>query len=299
MILSFAQNNIETSFEAGFVPHLLTASNITVNFTQHPRVLHNHIDRLELLYVRTGSGIYVVDDEAFQIKPGNIIVTNPGVLHDEMPEYNRHLSMLAIGVDNVRIKGLPENHLIPNNIKPILKTDKHMILIDSIFQAIYDSLTFESKSSQENNIYLTQALLSLVYHAFMEKGTPKEYLNKKKDSSALLHDIKKYIDDNYYEQLSLQSISDKFYISQSYLSHLFKKKLKMSPMHYIARRRIGEAQSLLVLSKTSITDIATSVGFDNLSHFNVQFKKMVGLSPLAYRKKYLLPDLENDEIYTD
>lgn len=298
MILSFAQNNIETSFEKGCTPRLLTASNITVKFTQHPRILHNHIDRLELLYVRTGSGMYIVGDESFEIKPGCIIVTNPGVLHDEMPEYNRHLSMLSIGVDNVKLKGLPENHLIPSNIKPVLKMDKHMVLIDSMFQAIFDSLTFESEnvSSQENNIYLTQALLSLVRHAFMEKGTPEPYLYKKNDSTALLHDIKKYIDENYFEPLSLQSISDRFYISQSYLSHLFKKKLNLTPMHYIARRRIGEAQSLLVLSKTSITDIATSVGFDNLSHFNVQFKKMVGLSPLAYRKKYLLPDPETDEM---
>ncbi len=66
-------------------------------------------------------------------------------------------------------------------------------------------------------------------------------------------------------------------------------------MHYIVRRRIGEAQLLLVFTKKSITEIASEVGFDNLSHFNVQFKKYVGLSPLAYRKRNILPDPDEEE----
>ncbi len=294
MILSFAKNTVSTSFEKGCIPRLLTASNITVGFSQHPRILHNHDDRMELLYIRTGSGSYIVGDECYDIRPGNIIVCNPGILHDELPEHNRHLSMLSLAVTDLKIKGLPKNHLIPDTIKPILKMDKSMVLMDAIFQSIFDSLAFGSESSQETNIYLTQALLSLVLHAFEEYGNPVPPLapGEKPD---LLHEIKRYIDQNYMEKLSIPQISEKFYISQSHMSHLFKKKLGFSPMQYIARRRIGEAQSMLVLSTRSITEIATEVGFDNLSHFNVQFKKYVGLSPLTYRKKYILPDPENDE----
>ena len=294
MILSFAKNTVSTSFEKGCIPRLLPASNITVGFSQHPRILHNHDDRMELLYIRTGSGSYIVGDECYDIRPGNIIVCNPGILHDELPEHNRHLSMLSLAVTDLKIKGLPKNHLIPDTIKPILKMDKSMVLMDAIFQSIFDSLAFGSESSQETNIYLTQALLSLVLHAFEEYGNPVPPLapGEKPD---LLHEIKRYIDQNYMEKLSIPQISEKFYISQSHLSHLFKKKLGFSPMQYIARRRIGEAQSMLVLSTRSITEIATEVGFDNLSHFNVQFKKYVGLSPLTYRKKYILPDPENDE----
>ncbi|MGI6007635.1 MAG: AraC family transcriptional regulator, partial [Ruminococcus sp.] len=295
MILSFAKKNIPISFEEGYTPRLLTASNITVGFSQHPRILHNHDDRLELLFIRTGSGSYIVGDECFDIKPGNIIVCNPGVLHDELPEHNRHLSMLSLAVTNLKIKDLPKNHLIPDTVKPILRMDKSMVLMESIFQSIFDSLTFGSESSQETNIYLTQALLSLVLHAFEEYGRPAQNHFDSKDGSSLLHDIKQYIDENYAEKLSIPQISEKFFISQSYLSHLFKKKLGFSPMQYIARRRIGEAQSMLVLSDKSVTDIAIEVGFDNLSHFNVQFKKYVGLSPMTYRKKYILPDPENDE----
>ena len=296
MILSFARKDIPTAFEEGCTPRLLTASNITVGFSQHPRILHNHTDRLELLYIRTGSGSYIVGDECYDIRPGNMIVCNCGILHDELPERNRQLSMLSLGVTDLHIKGLPENHLIPDTMEPVLKMDKSMVLMDAIFQSIFDSLAFGSEASQETNIYLTQALLSLVLHAFEEHGRPFMH-SELQGSSDLLHEIKKYIHEQYMEKLSIPQISEKFYISQSYLAHLFKRKLGFSPMQYIARRRIGEAQSLLVLSRQSITDIAMEVGFDNLSHFNVQFKKYVGLSPLTYRKKYILPAPEYDEAF--
>ncbi len=294
MILSFAKDSVPVSFEEGTTPRLLTASNITHASSQYARVLHSHNDRLELLLVRTGSGYYIVDDEKFEIKAGNIVVCNEGSLHDEIPEYNRQLSMISIAIDDVYIKGLPKNHLIPDTMKPVLKVGKDFVLMDSMFQSIYESLAFGKEEAQETCIYLTQALLSLVLHSFEEFGVTSPVMPKK-NSSALLQDIKKYIDDNFSEDLSLPKISEQFFISQSYLSHLFKRKLGYSPMHYIVRRRIGESQLLLVFTKKSITEIASEVGFDNLSHFNVQFKKYVGLSPLAYRKRNILPDPDADE----
>ncbi|UWP58561.1 AraC family transcriptional regulator [Ruminococcus gauvreauii] len=292
MIQCFAKNSFTPSFKDGKMPRLLSASHITIGFSQHSRILHNHKDRLELLFIRTGSGSYVVDDEYYDVKAGNIIICNAGVLHDEVPQYNRELSMLSIAIDNLQLEGLPENHLISADIKPVLKVEKHFVLMDAIFQTIFDSVAFDSEEQQETNQYLTQALLSLLIHAFKQYGQPNTEHSKE---DPLLKDIKQYIDENYSEDLTLQKISDQFFISPSYLSHLFKRKLGYSPIHYIVRRRIGEAQSLLIMSQKSITEIASMVGFDNLSHFNVQFKKYVGLSPLSYRKKYTLRD-PSDEL---
>lgn len=289
MIQCFAKDTFASSFQKGTTPRLLSASYITVGFSQHSRILHKHPDFLELLFIRSGSGYYIVDNERYEIKPGNLIITNADVLHDEVPQHSHNLAMLSIAIDHVHVNGLPENHLIPSDIQPIIKTEKRFVLIDAIFQEIFDSLAFEDGQHQETNQYLTQALLSLIIHAFQKEGQP---CVKQEKQDPLLQDILHYIDENYSEDLSLQSISGKFFISPSHLSHLFKKKLGYSPIQYIGRRRIGEAQSLLIMTPKSITSIATSVGFENVSHFNVQFKKYVGLSPLAYRKKYTLPDTD-------
>ncbi len=289
MIQCFSNSEFKSSFKEGTVPHLLSASYITIGFSQHSRILHKHKDRFELLFIRSGSGSYIVDNEIYEVKAGNLIVCNADVLHDEVPKYNHELSMLSIAIDHLQLEGLPENHLIPDNIIPVLKVEKHLVLIDAIFQSLFDSLAFEGEDHNEANQYLVEALLAILIQAFRDHGQKNpEYENK----DPLLTDIQRFIDDNYYEDLSLQKISEHFFISPSYLSHLFKDKMGYSPMHYILRRRIGEAQSLLIMSSKSITDIASEVGFDNLSHFNVQFKKYVGLSPMSYRKKYTLPDSE-------
>lgn len=290
MIQCFAKNSFTSSFEEGTSPHLMSASYITIDFSQHARILHKHPDRLELLFIRSGSGHYIVDNTQYEIKAGNLIVTNAGVLHDEVPEHNRGLAMLSIAVDGVHVKGLPENHLIPSDIEPILKTEKRFVLIDAIFQELFDSLAFEEEQQRETNHYLTVSLLTMLINSFQRYG--KINTDRIKENP-LLREIQHYIDENYMEDLSLQGISEKFFISPSHLSHLFKKSLGYSPIHYIVRRRIGEAQSLLIMTPKPITLIATMVGFDNVSHFNVQFKKYVGLSPMAYRKKYMLPDSED------
>ncbi|MFV0529463.1 MAG: AraC family transcriptional regulator [Lachnospiraceae bacterium] len=290
MILSFANKEFSPSFKDGRCPTLLTASNINVNFTQHPRILHNHDDRLELLFIRSGAGCYIVDDTHYDLAPGTMVVCNSGVLHDEVPQFNRELSMFSIAIANVFIQDLPENHLLPAGISPVLNLNDSFTLLDTIFEYIFESLAQESPTRQETSQYFTQALLTFVLHAFEERGESVTAAHQ--NDCLLLKEIKDYIDENYFDMLSLQSISNRFYISQSYLSHLFKRKLGYSPIQYILRRRIGEAQSLLVFSNRSITDIAAEVGFDSLSHFNVQFKKFVRLSPMSYRKKYILPEYE-------
>ena len=60
-----------------------------------------------------------------------------------------------------------------------------------------------------------------------------------------------------------------------------------SPIQYVIRRRIGLAQTWLISSDLSATQIATMVGYDNTNYFNTLFKRMVGVSPIRYRKQYL------------
>ena len=57
-------------------------------------------------------------------------------------------------------------------------------------------------------------------------------------------------------------------------------------MQYATRRRIGEAQSLLIYTSMPVTYIAARVGYSNQSHFNSLFSKYVGMSPTQFRKEY-------------
>lgn len=68
-------------------------------------------------------------------------------------------------------------------------------------------------------------------------------------------------------------MGEALHISPYYLSHVFKQMSGYSPVQYLLRRRIGEAQTLLITTDLSITRIAEMVGYDTQSYFNLRFTK--------------------------
>ncbi len=283
MTLRYAIDLIPTSFVEDIRPRLLAASDISSVFGQPGQDLQDQEDSLDLILVRAGSGTYLVNTERIEVKAGMILVCNQGIRCHEIAQAGQHLSVMHISIDNVCVKGLPRNHLIPAGIRPVLEVGTDFTMMDAMFRSIYDSLAYGKEDQQEKAFYMTQALLSCILHLFRESGSPA-LENVRKDSLSLVSAIKQYIDDNYTKKISLTDISDYFFISHSYLSHLFKRELGYSPVQYIARRRIEKAQILLAFTGKTVTEIAADVGFNSPSHFNVQFKKQVGESPLEYRK---------------
>jgi len=84
--------------------------------------------------------------------------------------------------------------------------------------------------------------------------------------------------------LSLKNISKALNMNPNYISHAFKAKMNISPIHYLLYRRFGEAQSLLMNTELTIAEISDLLGFSNPAHFSAMFKKHVGLSPVQYKR---------------
>ena len=157
--------------------------------------------------------------------------------------------------------------------------------------SIYTLLASDAQNVEEICHYLTASLTSMVFRLLIANVAPAAAVpNGDKSTGELLTArIKQYIDLHYDEGLTLQSIGDALHVNMYYLSHVFKDNTGYAPMQYIMRRRIGEAQSLLISTKYSITQIAGMVGYDNPCHFNTIFAKYVGMSPSKYRKSYTKP----------
>ena len=90
-------------------------------------------------------------------------------------------------------------------------------------------------------------------------------------------------------------MGEALHISPYYLSHVFKQMSGYSPVQYLLRRRIGEAQTLLITTDLSITRIAELVGYDTQSYFNLQFTKNVGMSPGKFRQNYIVAKKEKKD----
>lgn len=103
--------------------------------------------------------------------------------------------------------------------------------------------------------------------------------------SRQMYDIKEYIDEHYQEPLDLNSLSDKFYLHPVTISKEFSRCVGQSLTKYINSVRVCEGARLLENTGESVTAIATLCGYDSVNTFLRQFKTIMEMSPLQYRKE--------------
>ena len=96
-----------------------------------------------------------------------------------------------------------------------------------------------------------------------------------------------YIQNNLYSKITVAELAELAGIEPEYLSLLSKQHLKCTMTQYIAQRKISEAKKLLRFTDNSLSDIANLLCYSSQSHFQRQFKKIRGITPEQYRKKYV------------
>ena len=97
--------------------------------------------------------------------------------------------------------------------------------------------------------------------------------------------VKKYILNNYKENLTLGKVAEVAYINPNYLSEIFKCKTGENFVEYITRIRIEKAKKLLSKLEYKTYQVGQMVGYEDPSYFSKVFKKTVGISPSEYRDK--------------
>ncbi|TCS96805.1 bifunctional transcriptional activator/DNA repair enzyme AdaA [Hazenella coriacea] len=102
-----------------------------------------------------------------------------------------------------------------------------------------------------------------------------------------IEQIVAWIDQHYYESITLQTLADLFHGSPYHLQRLFKRVKGQSPTEYLQQVRLEKAIHQLVTTNQSIANIGTSVGFSSTPYFTALFKKKTGTTPSSYRKSFL------------
>lgn len=107
--------------------------------------------------------------------------------------------------------------------------------------------------------------------------------NDEKSSGLIIENVKKYINEHYSEEISLNKLSEVVYVNPMYLSRLFKKKIGENFIDYLTRVRIEHAKKLLSDLSLRIYDISELVGYESRKHFGKTFKEFTSMTPKEYR----------------
>lgn len=99
-----------------------------------------------------------------------------------------------------------------------------------------------------------------------------------------LLDIKKYLDKHYPDKITLDNLSEKFYINKFYLTRIFKNQFGVTLNDYLLHVRITHAKQLLRFSDKTVETIGLECGMGSVHYFSRMFKKVEGMAPSEYRK---------------
>ena len=102
---------------------------------------------------------------------------------------------------------------------------------------------------------------------------------------SIIEDVIYYIDHNYSQNLTIESIAPIFGYNSSYLGKIFHKKTGMRLSNYLDTVRINHAKEILAGTKFQVYRVAEMVGYRNVDYFHIKFRKHTGQSPLEYRQK--------------
>lgn len=244
----------------------------------------------EIFYLLQGERIYFMNDRVYTVRPGDLIVINPYDLHrttsaDE-PAYQRIL--LSFHPEFAEPASWPPDMpLLPFVTGsrllrfPLREQEELHLLLQEMIE--------ECKEMREGwEICVKAALVRLLVRIYrrsvQEKDEPETFehpMHRK------VSEIAVYLNSHYTEDLTLEQVAARFFISPSYLSRIFKKLTGFHFREYLLVLRMKEAQRRLRETNEKIAFIAEDLGFSHVSHFHTTFKKMTGTSPLRYRKKEL------------
>lgn len=138
-----------------------------------------------------------------------------------------------------------------------------------------------------NLLGIAAEYLAGVYASISASGRTdilKEQSSLNTETYILSHALE-YIRQNVFEKVTLKDISAFCHCSDSYISHIFKKKMKTNIKNYINRLRLTHAKKLLLETNCTVAEIALSSGFSDPNYFSSVFSELTGITPSEYRSR--------------
>jgi len=246
--------------------------------------------------VDEGEACMTVEGEEQQLTPGHLYLIPPFSLHNDFCD--RHFSLYYLHVS--------ENHTDTNRIFEQFRFPLEVSASEFDFQlmkrlldinpgkglSIYDPGSYDNSAGYLQRLASTaqtsfpvrtetNGILLQLLSRFLEHAEKRIVSEDSRIVKALRH-----IHENIGKKIHISDLSDRCFLSDDHFTRLFKQEMNDTPIDYINRKKIENAQLMLVLNDSPVKDIACSLAFENIPYFNRLFKNLVGKTPTQYRDSF-------------
>lgn len=248
--------------------------------------LHSHTF-WEILYCCSTCGAeYLVGAERYRIQKGDIIIVPPGMSHRPLlPEnleepYRRYVLWISLEFFHRFQQVFPNRELFQTTETRLLRTaETKWEFLGDIFRKGVEEAESQDVGWEAAVAANTMTLLVQMRRMILQR-TVKQL---KAEKPELLDRVMAYVESNLSQKITLAEIARHFYVSESTISQLFRKKMGVSFYHCVTQRRLIAAKSL-IMKGVPMETVSEKVGFADYSSFYRAFKQEYGISPRQYRK---------------
>lgn len=253
------------------------------------RTMHQHENCIELNFMLSGNGTHIVGNEICHTQPGDIIVYDSKIMHDESLMLDSLTDACCIAVTGLQRPGARPNALLPPGTHPCIPCQSIAEELRTLYHIIEHSLAKPHGYPAANAA--AQTIVHLVWQQISKRA-----VKAAEPENLLVEHARSYIEEHYAEDLSIRDIAQHFHASRDYISHAFKHTTNYAPLQYLRRWRIGKAQTLLIDTDLPLTEIALRVGFDDSNYFSRVFRQIIGMPPGTFRRACEPPNRAGQQI---
>ena len=227
----------------------------------------------QFLFTANGSGVLEVREKRYILEKNSLLYLPPALPHEYYPEHDDWTTcwMVFRGdklADIMRSMGF-EGEMVAAGADI------------SAFQKIFERIL----SLAPDNLHNSEKCSLLIYNAVL---TAKDIFdNRSTDGSTgstIVDEAVRYINEHLSSDITLGELADLSGVSPQYFGRVFRQRLGMRPMKYVARLKVSKAKTMLLESDIPVAQLSQRLGYTSPTYFGVVFRKYEGISPSEFRR---------------
>jgi len=245
---------------------------------------HFHGYEIEIQFIIDGDGFYFIKNRKHKLEKKKVLLIHKGEIHYYIPgkkDVEKIAVMLKSSIfDKFKNLFLPILSCEKSKCHEVFLPDKDFLISQILLEEIIEKKGKYIEETIKFNL--------LKFFLIILQNLKKE---KEKIRNEKIEKIINFIEENYFKKISINEIANIFKISNSHLSHLFKKETGISLKKYIIEKRLFESEKFLQNGNVKISVIAKRCGFSDITFFLKKFKEKFGVTPSQYKKMIKKEDL--------
>jgi AraC-like DNA-binding protein len=265
-------------------------------------IFQDHIDQsawhyhqeFELSFITEGSGRRIVGDSVEAFYPGDLIFIGPRIPHvwySDTPSMKQHsgrtLESVYLLFNNIILpEGLTKLPEFKNVNRAIQYSERGVRITGETLNQVSKIMLQLPYLNNIRRLMLFYEIMDMIgrSESFSFLASEDYVKTRFQTTNSRVKSIHEFLMKNYCEEVNLHQVAEVVHMAPASASRFFKSATGLTIFEYLNKIKIDLARQLLLNTEMSVVDISYDCGFNNLSHFNKQFKKFNGSTPSQFRR---------------